>query len=218
MPEPFSGAIKRGIIKFFTERYAGRPFNNCLICAVMTVLRWMGYDVPQTYDDEIRVASGVPDYVGGKPRGMRFSEVMRGLRVLFTTLPTWQAVTDQTLIDSLKIFGLRGKNKAVFAVTVRMTKLPDHYRRFAGLNYTGLHAYAVVAKRKDPERPDVLQLYILDPMQKTETPVGAPADWQPGEFIDTDVLFPAVVRNRNGLIKSIYGFKNGARVTATPVV
>lgn len=192
--------IVRGEVDFYSERFTGKPYDNCQICVAMTVARWAGYDVPDGYDDVIRKAAGVPD-----PQGTNTAEVMRGLAALGISL-TAGDVDEQFMLDNLKAVGGRGAKKAVFAVVIQTGKLPTHFQRLVGQGYDGLHGIAIVAK-------SAAQVYILDPMGRTAPPKGAPPAWQPyiGELIAWTDLAPALQRTPAGLLKdAIYAYKNTA--------
>lgn len=130
-------------IDFYSERFTGKPYDNCQICSAMTALRWAGYDIPDGYDDVIRKAIPVPD-----PEGTDTAEVMRGIDRLFPGHPIQHGdITEQFLLDNLKYVGKQGRRRAAFALVVQTGKWPTHYQRLVGQGYDGLHGIAVVAKQ-----------------------------------------------------------------------
>lgn len=195
--------VKRGAIRFYSERNGGRPFNNCLICAALSVMRWMGYVVPDGYDDVIRAAIPLPD----AGRGTAMFEVTRAIATLANPAPTLETLTEQDFLDNLKPVGGRGKGKSVFAVIVNTSKLPVHFQRLVGQGYDGLHGLAVVAKSGT-------DVYILDPMGKTTPGKDDPSlTFSPyrGELIAWADLKPALVGAPDGSVKAIRGIKNAGR-------
>jgi hypothetical protein len=185
----------KGSIRFYSERFGGRPFVQCLPCATMTVLRWMGYDIIDGDQDIIRAA------IPGNPQGgLTFGQVNAALRRLFPNPPTLTALDDATFLAGLKVVGARGKQKAVYAVVVRTGKLPPYYQRLVGQHYDGLHGMAVVAKTTDS-----VQVYELDPMGRTAT-----TPPYVGELINWTDLSPALVRDKAGKIRCFVGTKNTA--------
>ena len=196
--------VKRGRIKFYSERDGGRPFNNCLICSAMSCLRWMGYVLPPGYDDTIRAAIPLPN----DGRGTALFEVQHAIEALHVPATTLETLAEADFLAALKPVGGRGKGKSVFAIVVNTAKLPIHFQRLVGQGYDGLHGLAVVAKQNG-------SVYILDPMGKTH---GSGLGFQPyvGELIAWTDLKPAIVGAADGTIKAIRGVKNGARVQLPP--
>lgn len=211
MTEPFDGPIARGQVDYYSERFGGKPYNNCMPCSLMTPLRFMGYVVEDGFDDVIREASGVPEYFdSGKPRGMGLADLKRATDALFPGAPIFYgALADADIKASLKRYGLRGKNKATFVIMLHMDMLPPHLRRWAGQNYDGGHAATLISKLDwDGE-----QVYMYDVMQPVDPPADAPDDWQPGEAVAWTDIEPALFRNRSGKVQVAYAYKN----TAVPV-
>jgi hypothetical protein len=205
-PDDSQVAIKRGRLKFISERDGGRPFDNCLICVALMGMRWMGYVIPPLYDDVVRNAANVAD-----PNGTSFSDVLRGLNAKFGKAPTSVThIADADLAAMTKAVGGRGRGKSVFAVIVNTGKLPPHYQRLVGQGYDGLHGL-LIAEHTDMPVPSVT---IFDPMGRTQPPKNAdPTTWQPynGELIAWSDLAPALIRDDQGLVKALQFVKNGAR-------
>ena len=202
--------VKRGKIKFYSERDEPRPWNNCLICSAMTVLRWMGYVLPAGYDDVIRAAIPLPN----DGRGTAMFEVLRAIATLVPIKPTLETLAEADFLAALKPVGGRGRGKSAFAVVVNTAKLPVHFQRLVGQGYDGLHGLAVVAKT-----PDHSQVYILDPMGKSQPGKGDDSlTFVPyaGELIAWADLKPALVGAPAGSVKVIRGAKSAARTPVAP--
>ncbi len=187
----------RGAIKFYSERWSGKPYVDCLICATMVVLRWMGYDIVD--GDQAIIRANIP----GQPTGgTTLVGIHAALVKLFKVVPTLSALDEQTFLDGLKYVGKQGRHKAVYAVVVNTKKLPTYYQRLVGQHYDGLHGWAIVARSDG-----AIQVYELDPMGRTST--------DPpyiGELISWADLAPALVRDKAGNIRCFVGYKNGAQV------
>jgi hypothetical protein len=200
-------AIKRGRTVFYSERSGGKPYDNCLICAAMTGLRFMGYDVPDSYDDVIRQAIPLPD-----PQGTTLEQVFHGVTKLFTPGPTLEHLSEADFLAGLKDIGAKGRHKSVYATIVDTTNLPVHFQRLVGQDYDGLHGLAITAKADVP----VPSVYIFDPMgKKAPGTKDDPQTFVPyaGEPIAWTDLTPALYRSANGTDIDVIRFpKNGARV------
>lgn len=211
MTEPFNGPIARGMVNYYSERFGGKPYNNCMPCSLMTPLRWMGYVMYDGFDDVIRQATGVPEYKdNGAPRGMGMNDLKRATDALFPGAPIkYGGLSDEDIKASLKRYGRRGRNKAAFVVMLNMNKMPDELRRWVGQSYTGGHAVTLISKMDDAGD----RVYYYDVMQKSEPPDNAPDGWQPGVAVDWDAIAPAMFRNASGKVQVAYAYKN----TAIPV-
>lgn len=203
----------RGAIRFFTERFGGRPFVDCLICAIMVVLRFMGEFMADGMQKNIRAAMpGSP--TGGTTVGMN----MAALRALgCPVLPHTTAVDDATFLASLKTIGGSKRGKSVFAVWGRNTDLPadSPTRRITGRGYTGLHAITVVAKTADGAF-----VYVINPMGRdiNHPPKPTPPGWEPytGNLEPTANIMAFVRRTDTGKIKAVWGTYNEGHATPTP--
>lgn len=200
--------IVRGAIRFFSERYGGRPFVDCLICAFMVLLRFMGMYVKDGDQKTIRAA------MPGQPKaGTSIAQNMAALRSLnCPTLPHVGGVADADMLAALKIIGGSKRGKTAFVVHGRNQDLPrdSKLRRVTGVNYVGLHAITIVAKSEDGDF-----LYCINPMGRdaAHPPKPTPDDWHPytGTLEPTVNVLAFVSRTKTGKIAAAFGTYNEAK-------
>lgn len=188
--------------KFFSERFGGRPYDNCMIDALMGVLAWMGHDIEDGDDDAIRYYTGVDD-----PSGLGFDDIRRALTALYPNEAWHVGLADWSFIQAnIKRFHRSGRYRAQFTLALRFPdSLPPELRKWVGQSYTGGHAIQLVSRR--PTDPS--QYYIYDVMQPTDVPAGRdPATWLPGTWVSRDVLDAAAFK-KNGLLRVTYAYRGG---------
>jgi hypothetical protein len=188
-------------VKFFSERFGGRPYDNCMIDSAMGPLAWMGKNVQDGDDDAIRYFTGVDD-----PAGLGFADVRTALSALYpgeawhVGLASWDFIAAQ-----IKRHGRSGRYLAQFTIALDMSKMPDELRKWCGLSYDGGHAVRLISR----DRHDDTRYYMYDVMQPTDLPAGEdPSTWLPGAWVDRDVLDAAAFK-RSGLVEVTYAYKNG---------
>lgn len=210
---PIPAPAVKGAIRFFSERWGGRPFVDCMPCSMMVVLRWMGWYVQD--GDQKTIRNNMP----GKPTGgTSFAQNMAAAQKLFAVPPHMGRLDGQFILDNLKVVGARGKNKSVFHISLDNRKLPldSQLRRVTGIHYDGHHAIAIVAKTADNQ-----QVYCLNPMGRdaAHPPKNAGPNWEPytGQLEPVENLWKAVDRTPSGKIKAIFGKKNEVHSPSVPM-
>lgn len=202
--------IVKGAVYFYTQRVDGRPFVNCMMYSLCSVLRWVGYDVPKDYGMTLREASGVPV----QPKlGTSTADTKRALaKALPTATLLHAALADGDLWRLLPRVGRRNRAKAVVRITARMHHLPRRLRRWCGYEWVGTHAMALAwARTCDGSVTDDAhaghwqrqEVWLMDPM-------GKPSKGYAGEWVGWDELAPALVRNSEGGIRCSWGVKSTA--------
>jgi hypothetical protein len=205
--------IVKGDLYFYTQRVDGRPFVNCMLYSLCSVLRWMGYDVPKDYGMTLREASGVPVREG---KGTSTYDTKVAMKKLLPAAPMlYGALTDSDLWDLLPRAGAparKQRGKAVIRVMARMHQLPTYLRRHVGYDWVGGHAIAVGGKRicngedggeRHAGHSNVQEIYWMDPM-------GKPSKGYDGEWAVFSSVRPSLYRNSEGAVRAAYGIKNTA--------
>lgn len=208
-PLPPGVSIGRGRLQFWSERYGGRPYVDCMLASACMVLSWRGYKLPLDFTKQLRAATG-------KPAGLGFADVQKALdEILPSAGDMYEGISEADLYTQLRREGFPGRRSAMFQIAVKCDKLPDNLRRLVGHGYTGWHSVVLgwknekyVTGQVDP----VTGLY-LDPMGRVVPPRGAPITWKPyagQDDIDFGPVLAAAAKTNAGLVKVIYGFKNTA--------
>ena len=226
--------IGKGRSQFFSQRVDGRPFVNCMMYSLSTVLRWMGYEVPvepdgtSHYGMTLRVASGRSLYSdgtddgsrGGVPQGSTIADTRKALAKLLPNAPVQYGVlTPDQLFDILRVPGRGRQRKAVVRVTLRPILLPRFYRRFVGYDWAGKHAATLVGKRvcnggdggeRHAYHINVREVLYLDPMGRKQ-PDGDPyaPDWLPLDNLLDAVDRQALSDGSRGVVVT-YGYRDSA--------
>lgn len=199
--------IIKPALRFWSQRIDGRPFVNCLPYSICPALRWAGYDVPDTFGMDIRLAAGVPVAPG---RGTSHADMKRGLRRLGFDVDTtsgddavvrFTAETDVALLELLPRRA-RPNRGSVVSVIARMERLPHYLRRHVGHTWEGLHGLTLYQRRRAPDGS--WQVYYSDPMGRT---------WRgyQGEWVAWADLVPALHRNDAGLVRVVHCRRGTAR-------
>jgi hypothetical protein len=205
--------VGRGRLQWFSQRVDGRPFVNCMLYSLCTVLGWMGYELPldddgaMRYGMTLRNASGRPLYTdgtadgskGGKAQGTNVADTKRALAKLLPSAPVvYGAISEADLIGMLPRPGHRNRHKAVVRISVRMIKLPLYMRRFVGFDWTGLHAATLAGQRvcngedggdRHRYHINVQEVLFLDPFARAVDGEGQPYD---GDWLPLDNLKPGL--------------------------
>jgi hypothetical protein len=188
-------------VRFFSERFGGRPYDNCMLDSELGNLAWAGFSVQDGDDDVLRYYTGKDD-----PQPLGFDDVNKALTALYPASGVTVGVADWTFIAAnIKRYGRFGRYRAQFSIALHMDKMPAEYRKWCGQSYTGGHSVRLVSR--DPHDPT--RFYMYDVMQPTDVPPGEdPATWIPGQWITQDVLDAAVFK-KNGLIEVSYAYRGG---------
>lgn len=210
MPEYPKPPIVKGAVYYYTQRVDGRPFVNCMMYSLCSVLRWMGYQVPKDYGMTLRKASGVAVQPG---LGTSVADSKRALaKALPSATVMHAALPAGDLWRMLPRVGKRNRAKSVVRVMARMQALPRGLRRWCGYEWVGTHAVALAWARVCDgsvtddthaghwQRPEV---WWMDPM-------GKPSKGYAGEWVSWDEIQPALVRSSEGGIRCSWGVRNTA--------
>lgn len=190
-------ALIKPALVLYSQRIDGAPYVNCLPYSICSVLRWMGYDVPDRYGMTLRKASGVPVAPG---QGTSYAHMQKALASILPKAPvTFGKVTEDELFNDLPKVGKRNRYKDVYSVVVHMEKLPRWLRRHVGFTWEGRHAIVVGGQRvcngadglvgqyDHSAHRNERELWWMDPMGRPSR--GYAGDWA----LMTDVL-PALAR------------------------
>jgi hypothetical protein len=185
-PSAGIGLLDTGVAKWFSQR--PKPFTNCMFAALCSTLTYMGYDVPRSFVNDLRQASGVD-----AKKATSMAHTTKAMRKL---MPEADIRSGKMSDDELKKRLSTGEICA--RVMVRNQDLPSELRRFTG-NFKGGHAIALAKARSPGAGPNMVRW--MDPMGKPPTYEGVDVAYN--KFAD------ALMR-ADGLVRVTYGRHNAA--------
>ena len=166
-------AIVSPRVVFYSERTGGRPYCRCVPASAATVLRFAGYDVPNTFAQTLYQASGVAGC------GMSLNDLKRAITAELTKAPAIFGQLD--LIDLwhfLRTPHHPNRDKGTATVLVHMSRLPRHLQHLVGLTWVAensypndMHAITLAGKR-----PGDMVLW-MDPMGQVKKDYAG--TWEP---------------------------------------
>jgi hypothetical protein len=160
-----------------------------MFASLCTTLSYMGYDVPASFVDALRDASGVPD-----TKATSVGDTKVALRKLIPDADLrFGALGDDELRQRLTSGEISAR------VMVHNLKLPQSLRHFTG-NFDGGHAIALSRARDSAGDSKVRW---MDPM-------GRPMNQYDGEDVDYASFRDALMRTPGGLVRVTYGRHNSA--------
>jgi hypothetical protein len=181
--------LNDGVAKWFSQR--PKPFTNCMFAAVCVPLSFMGYDLPNDFVRQLRVASGVDENKATSTAATR-----KALKVLIPDCPIQFGALDET-----RMLERIAAGEIVVRVVVRVADLPHELSQHFKPSFKGRHAVTLVAAKPVP--PDDFEVLWFDPM-------GRPLDTYPGIRILYSKFKDALSRNADGKVQVTFGEKNAA--------
>lgn len=192
--------LKRGRVKYYTQRVTAPPMVDCMFAALCTPLSFMGYGLAPTFVGALRKASGVPlRDAAGRPQGTTTAASRRALRQLLPDAPVrFGGLDDETMLARLNA------GEVAVRLVVANQKLPRRLRRFVGRDWVGLHAVALGGARRS-SADGRWEVRWMDP-------AGRPGQGYDGEFVPYADVRDALRRTPSGKVCVTYGEKNAALV------
>jgi len=181
--------LNAGVAKWFSQR--PKPFTNCMFAAVCAPLSFMGYDLPNDFVHQLRVASGVDENKATSTAATR-----KALKALIPDCPILFGALDET-----RMLNRIAAGEIVVRVVVRVADLPNELREHFKPTFTGRHAVSLIAATPVP--PDDFEVLWMDPM-------GRPVDNYPGIRILYSKFKDALMRTPDGKVQVTIGEKNAA--------
>jgi hypothetical protein len=189
--------LTRGAPKWYSQRVTPRPFVDCMFAALCTPLSFMGYDIPPSFVDDLRRASGVPrKKPNGDPQGTNTADTKTALRQLIPDCPIqYGGMTDQRMLERL------AAGEIAVRVMVRAGQLPQELRRFFKPSFVTGHAVALSGARRLDDGD--FEVQYLDPM-------GRPLSAYQGVPVRYAKIRGALFRTPSGMVRATWGEKNAA--------
>jgi hypothetical protein len=178
-----------GVALWFSQRPP--PFTNCMFAAVCVPLSFMGYDLPDDFVHQLRVASGVD-----KNKPTSTAATRRALKQLIPDCPIQFAALDET-----RMLNRIAAGEIVVRVVVRVVDLPHELRLHFKPDYVGKHAVSLAEARPVP--PNDFEVLWYDPM-------GKPNPGYRGTRILYSKFKDALLRTSDNKIQVAFGEKNAA--------